>query len=119
MERRSRENGRDYMVPKTYHLTTDNWRERAVEVMRWEVELYDNYVQNEVYNYELYEYDDENGEWGDPCDSCGGFFGSDIMKNGMLEEVGYGLEEVIKAGNYTLGEAELRRTVFVDLGVPA
>jgi len=56
-------------------------KERLVTYLTDEVETYDQYISGDVYQFEIL---DENGEFED---SCGGFYGSDITKNGILDYV--------------------------------
>jgi len=55
--------------------------ERAERCLKAEVETYGQYVNGEVYWFGI---EDENGEL---IDSCGGFFGYDPKKNGMMEHI--------------------------------
>ena len=50
-------------------------------VMDSEIETLSDYIGGDVYQFEIL---DENGEFED---SCGGFYGSDITKNGILDYV--------------------------------
>ncbi len=70
--------------------------------MQAEVEEYDNYLRGDCYYYTLYVKQDEEYE---ELDSCGGFLGSDIMTNGIVETVGFGLSEAIESGEYETGTA--------------
>lgn len=64
---------------------------RKVEaVLRAEVETYDQYLQGDVYGYTIISL--ENGELVNR-DSCWGFFGNDVKKNGLQ----WYLEDVIPA----------------------
>lgn len=91
--------------------TESNWRERAVEIMEADVEVYDQYLTGEVYGYTLYKADvpkdeDEPIAW-DEIHSCWGFYGDDPAKNGMSENIGCGLEDALEAGQYECGTAQL------------
>lgn len=93
----------------------DDWRERALQTMQHDVEIYDEWLTGECYGYRLYEADkpadSEEPDWGeDETDSCWGFYGDDIIKNDMAWSVGCGLTEAIESGNYEVGTAE-RHTV--------
>jgi len=50
-------------------------------VMDSEIDILSDYIGGQVYQFEIL---DENGE---QEDSCGGFYGSDISKNGILEHI--------------------------------
>ena len=89
---------------KTRPLTDDTWRNRAEEIMRGEVELYDNYLRGEVYGYELYERDSDT-DWSE-IDSCWGFYGDTLEENGMLDCVGYGLNEAVETDRIKTGSVE-------------
>ena len=81
----------------------EDWRERAFARMRAEVEEYDHYLQGEVYGFTIY----ENGE---EIDSCWGYYGDDLAKNGILDE-GPGLTEALASDSYTTGQARKETTV--------
>lgn len=84
----------------------EDWRKRAIRFMEAEVKTYDQYLTGEVYGYTLYESDipaeGEDPDWTE-IESCWGFYGSDINESGILDCLPN--VEVIKAGNYTIGEA--------------
>ena len=86
----------------------------AEQNMKLEVEEYDSYLTGEVFGYTLYKQDgwvendiEESAEpnWVE-IDSCGGFIGDDMIKNGMAYNAGNGLEDAIENDNYEKGEAE-------------
>lgn len=54
-----------------FELTEQNWKTCAIQNMLDEVKTYDQYLQGEVYGYELEKLVD--GEW-DYVDSCSGFY---------------------------------------------
>lgn len=104
----------------------DDWKEKAEACMKAEVESYDNYLTGDVWYYTLYESalpvgENENGvvvKTGKPVsgedaweekDSCGGFEGSYLIKSGIPENVGDGLQEALESGNYWTGTAEPRQ----------
>lgn len=64
---------------------SNEWKMKAKEIIDEEISLYDKYLQGDVYGYRLFE--QCNDDWVE-VDSCWGFFGSDIKKNGMLDQVG-------------------------------
>lgn len=96
---------------RTRPLTDETWRERAEKIMEEDVELYDQYLTGDVYGYTLYEADsgDEDPDW-EESDSIWGFFGSDILENGIADEVGSGIYEAIAEKRYERGEATLVTT---------
>lgn len=54
-------------------------RELAFEVLSEEVRVYAAYLAGDTYSYILYD------EMGDEIDSCHGFYGEDLLTNGMIE----------------------------------
>lgn len=74
------------------------WRARAEEVMKGDVKIYDHYIGNEVYAFFLY---DEDGE---EIESVGGFFGFDILENGILDVASdfcdISFRKEVESGNY-------------------
>lgn len=84
-----------------------NWREKAIADMEAEVKLYDQYLTGDVYGYTLLK--EEGGEWVEE-ESIWGFYGDDVMENGISDSVP-GLAEAVKSGNYDVGEAKRRVSV--------
>lgn len=94
-------------------LDGDAWREKAEEIIKDTVKTYDQYLTGEVYWFRLLESDgqpERDEDW-DESDSCGGFYGDDIVASGMAESVGCGLAEAIEAGTVRTGSAERHTTV--------
>ena len=89
----------------------NDWRERSLALMEAEVKDYDKYLTGDVYGFTLYKADPLENTDDDPdleeSDSCWGFFGADILENGIEDHVGCGLREAIEAGAYETGEAKL------------
>ena len=85
------------VFPKPDYWGAD-WRKRAFEAMRAEIEEVDTWLQGEVYGYTFY----QNGE---ETDSCWGFYGSNLEESGIAEYVPE-LSEILKSGNYTSGTAQ-------------
>lgn len=79
-----------------------NWREKAIADMEAEVALYDQYLTGEVYGFTLYR--EEDGEWAER-DSCWGFYGDDVMENGIADNVP-GLAAAVESNQYETGKAE-------------
>lgn len=94
----------------------DTWRERGLAVLRGEVEEYDQYLTGDVYGYTLYESEiPEAGEapdWEETGDSCWGFYGSNIMQNGIVDYAGNGLGDAIRTGEYQTGVATLHKRYY-------
>ena len=95
----------------------DEWRERAVSHMEAVVKEYDQYLTGDTYGFTLYVEDPEveerdgNTEWQE-VDSCWNFFGDDIMENGIVDSIGFGLLEAIQKGEYEEGRATLNTVRF-------
>lgn len=96
--------------------TVDTWRELGFEVLRAEVEEYDQYLRGEIFGYTLYESGipeaGKTPDWAETGDSCWGFFGSDITQNGIIDYAGCGLDDAIHAGAYQTGVATLHRHYY-------
>lgn len=58
------------------------WRKKAERCLKGEIETYDQFLRGEVYWFCLEVTGDIEEE-----DSCGGFYGSDIRTNGMLDHI--------------------------------
>lgn len=94
----------------------DGWREMAIEEMTAEVRTYDEYLTGDVYWFQVHKFVDdgsEDGDW-DEIDSYGGFYGYDLVENGMLDSVGYGLDEAIKNDEYEVGQAQHHTYTYVE-----
>jgi len=63
---------------------THSFINRAKEILRSEVEIYDMYLTGEVYGFTIYKI--ASGHI-DIIDSCGGFYSDDPRENGMLDYV--------------------------------
>lgn len=76
-------------------VTEENWREAAIENLKGEIELYNMYLQDEVYGIITEEYDTDNDDW-EEKDSCWGYFsdkwGDELVKNVALN---YGVSETL------------------------
>lgn len=107
--------GHIYMTKKQYRenqYEEPEWPAKAYEVMKVDVEVYDQFLTGEVYGYQTFEKDDEFG-WVKTDDSCWGFFGSDILTNGIAEDIP-GLKEAIESGDYETGTATEHRVTTVS-----
>jgi len=60
---------------------TKKVKETAMQVLLGELETYDQYIRGYVYGFVL-----EDAE-GDEIDSCWGFYGDDVTKNGILDNI--------------------------------
>lgn len=104
--------------PSTYGvmsrpLTDETWRKRAIEVMENEVEVYDQYLRGEVFGYTLYEQQED--EWVEQ-ESCLGFYGDDLLENGIANEAGEGFADALKNDAYEQGKATVRTVTCYDFG---
>ena len=96
--------------------TEENWRKVAKEVMEYDVKVYDDFLTGQVYGYQLYEADqpespNEEPDW-EMTDSCWGFYGDDIMKNGIADDVN--IKDIIKNGAYITGTVKEVCTVSYE-----
>lgn len=87
--------------------TEENWREKAQGIMKADVEVYDQYLTDESYGYTMYEADlpedpDDTPDW-EEGDSVWGFFGDDLLKNGIAAEVD--IIDILTSGDYEMGTA--------------
>lgn len=107
-------------------VTEETWRSRAVELMKADVKIYDQYLRGETYAYTLYTADvkepDKDGEDADPDetpdweeqDSCGGFLGDNLLENGILEELPAEFADAVKKGDYEEGTATLHTYSYFE-----
>lgn len=98
---------------KTRPLTEESWRKRAREIMEGNVETYDQYLTGDVYGFRIYDITGTNDDVIDEDeiveeDSCWGFYGSDVMENGIADNIGCGLAEAILAGTVEVGSVKRR-----------
>lgn len=109
------ENGVSTWSYQTTPLTEETWRERAKEIMKADVELYDQYLTGDVYGFTLYEAEPVEGggkpDW-EEVDSCWGFYGCDILTNGIVDNIDGGLSEALETEEYQRGSVK-RRTVTI------
>lgn len=74
-----------YIYVTKQKLTDENMshfaKEQIESILKNEVELYSEYLNGEVYGYEIYKEGDDK----EALDSSWGFYGMDIDKNGLLE----------------------------------
>lgn len=79
----------EYDIIKEYGDCSPESVEKARKVLEGEVETYSLYLQGEVYDYEIIEQEtcDLGHVHEKVVDSCGGFYGSDIKTNGIMDYV--------------------------------
>lgn len=94
----------------------ENWREKAEECMRSDVDIYDRWLNSDVWIAALYmapgrrEPISGDDDW-DEDDVTGGFYGDGLISSGIAEYVGHGLMDALKAGKVRTGHAEARTIV--------
>lgn len=91
-----------------------DWREKAIEYMTASVSEYDKYISGEVYWYELYSRVEGDNQWANEEESCGGFLGSDICENGVVDNFNFGLSEAIDSDNYEVKLVKYQQILCVD-----
>lgn len=75
----------------------EDWRDKAHGCMQDEIKALDAWLQGEVYGFNLYENKKK-------VDSCWGFYGNDLMQNGILDNCP-GLSKALESGQYETGQA--------------
>ena len=65
-------------------------KETAERLLLSEIDIYDMYVRGDVYHFMI------EDEFGDEIDSCGGFYGTDIETNGMLDYIDEDLHDLAR-----------------------
>lgn len=66
-------------------IVTAKLKERIEKILEVEVEMYTQYVEGNVYGFEIVDEDDNH------IDSCYGFYGSDHKESGMLDYINHEL----------------------------
>ena len=93
------------------HYQKDNCAKRnefIEKAIRNEVEVYRQYIEGEAVGYTLYEENDDDEP--EEFDSCWGFFGYDVMRNGIADSI-LGLCEAIEKDEFATGK--VRKETFV------
>ena len=65
-------------------------KEAAERLLLSEIDIYDMYLRGDVYHFMI------EDEFGDEIDSCGGFYGTDIETNGMLDYIDEDLHDLAR-----------------------
>lgn len=99
-----------YSFDKIIEVTSN----RAVEILKGEVETYDDYLRGNVYGFKLYEInkgelfeDFQNEEIANmdynelepymkEIDSCWGFYGDNFLENGILDQIGNEFKSLVE-----------------------
>ena len=89
------ESGGGLLSPKgkVTKVTERNWKQAAQKWLEGEVEMYDQYLQGDVYGYIVDELlDEEDDEWDENTESCWGFYsskwGDDLIEEIALDGLG-------------------------------
>lgn len=80
---------------QTLGASEENWKQRAEQYLKTSVKIYNAYITGEVYGFTLYA-----GSPPREIDSCLGFYGQDMEKNGIVDYVSCGLAEAIQNESY-------------------
>lgn len=108
-------NGSSTWSYKTRPLTDETWKQRAIEIMKNDVKIYDQYLTGNVYGFTLYDAEpveeEEELDW-EESDSCWGFYGENILENGICDHVGSGILEAIRTGRCKIEETELHTVQY-------
>lgn len=75
-----------------WKVLTKARREKILEYLKNEVEVYDQYLTGDVWGFQVVEYDEEDN-YEQETDSCWGFYGSDPTTNGMADHLRFPLSE--------------------------
>lgn len=98
--------------------TANGWQEKALEIIRSEVERYNAYISGDVYCFDLLSEPDGPtdvlSDWNEE-ETGSGFLGSDFTENGMLDFIGAGLKEAIDAGQYKIHDLKTRTVTITSL----
>ena len=76
-----------------------NWRNTAIDICKNDVQTYNMWLTGDIYGYQVFVKDDRN-EW-HPEDSCWGFYGTNILENGMCDYID-GLRTAIDKDKYSI-----------------
>lgn len=90
-------------------IDDNDWQSIAEKEIDTDVMLYDAYLHNEIYGYDLYV--DRDGEWELENTCLGGFYGDDPVESGLAGDVGHDLEMAISSNSILEGIAKEKRTV--------
>jgi len=76
-------------IKSEFHIKkiTKKLKERVIECLKGEIETYSQYVRGEVYGFKLIQIDMSTQERIE-LESCWGFFGDDLEKNGIMNHLG-------------------------------
>lgn len=105
-------------IESIYGKPCPDWEAKAQAIIESEVKAYDQYLTGDIYAFSLYarpipdddarEYEED--DW-DEIDACSGFYGTDILSNGVAEQIDRGLSEAIASSAYETGTHSTRSVV--------
>lgn len=75
-----------------WKVITKARKEKILQYLKNEVEVYDQYLTGDVWGFQVVEYDEEDG-YEQEVDSCWGFYGSDVTSNGIADYLPLPLSE--------------------------
>ncbi|OGS70730.1 MAG: hypothetical protein A3F91_09460 [Flavobacteria bacterium RIFCSPLOWO2_12_FULL_35_11] len=84
----------DNKVTVEKSLISEVMSDMAKEYLEGEVETYTNYLEGNVYEYTLEEFDEDGDK--SVISSCGGFYGDNIKESGILEDLPRELQEQVE-----------------------
>jgi hypothetical protein len=71
-------------------------KDAVKRTLNGEVETYDQYLRGDIYGFTIEEWCPEIGVGWEAIDSCGGFFGTDFMENGMADHIDKELHHLLE-----------------------
>jgi hypothetical protein len=89
-------------IEKEYGGLNDENKQKTIDYIKNEVEVYSQYLNGSVYGYQLYRKVKATDAEGDEFeiekedDSCWGFYGTDWKTNGVLENLGSEFESLVE-----------------------
>jgi len=99
----------------------DDWKAKASQAIRDDVHVYDQWLQGDVYWCQLFERpvpgpgQEDDGVYSDTdwteLDSCGGFYGTDIVANGIADYASHGILEALREGRTGTGTRRARQVM--------
>lgn len=76
-----------------------DWRTAAINYLTASINEYDTYLRGEIYGYKLYKRGENNAL--EEIDNCWGFYGNDILNNGMMDMIDASLLIAVRSENIT------------------
>jgi hypothetical protein len=86
-----------FITQKNMNEVFDGSESKGEQCLMGEVETYDQYLRRDIYRFVLRDKPCEKcGGPGETLDSCGGFYGNDVVNNGMLDNLKLEYKEELK-----------------------